>query len=428
MFDNVKALHQVMHDSKLSQPQLDELVYQRLKEVLVSAYLHVPYYRKLMQTISYDPTQNYRGVEDLSLLPITTKEVLKQRQSNEFMWEGHDLSRCFCEHTSGSTGIPLAVHRTPRERAVQIAKWLRVLFLNGYSTRDKVLSLSNPLNFENVKRNISLIQKLGFLRRIAVDFTLPPAKLADVLLDIKPDVLYGNRSHLDLVALELKRRGIQAEGLKLVVATGEVISDSSRRLFREYFGVEIVESYGSVEMGVMAYETQEHDGLHLCEDLTYFQFLDEENNPVAPGVPGRVIVTDLTARLMPFIRYEHFDYVVFQKVENENTGILRRVTQIIGRNEDFILLRDGTKRSPLDLTHILQPYSQIFQFQIIQVSQNHFKLLAVADSAYLDFIHDQLLRKFEEMLSKLASFEICQVDRIEPDSSGKTRRFISKLN
>lgn len=426
MLYNVRALHQVMQDIKLSRPQLDELIHQRLREVLISAYRHVPHYRESMKSVRYDPTKDYRGVEDLAWLPITTREDFKQKQSNHFMWEGYDISECFCEHSSGSTGIPLAVHRTPSERGLQIAKWLRVLFLNGYSVRDKVLSFSNALRFQNTKKHIGFIQRLGLLRRQAVDYTLPPAKLADILLDSRPNVLYGNRSHLDLVALELKRRGITAEGLKLVVGTGEVISDSSRSLFRETFGVELLESYGSVEMGVMAYETPEHDGLHLCEDLTYFQFLDEENNPVAPGEPGRVVVTDLTARLMPFIRYEHSDFVVFKEAENKEASPLRRLTKIVGRNEGFISLCDGTKRSSLDLTSIVQSYSQIFQYQIIQVSHNLFQLLVVADSAYLKSIHDQLLRKLNEKLLKLARFQIFQVDRIEPAASGKTPRLILK--
>jgi len=62
----------------------------------------------------------------------------------------------------------------------------------------------------------------------------------------------------------------------------------------------------------MAYETQQHDGLHLCEDLTYFEFLDKDGNPVRPGQMGRIVINDLTGRLMLFIRYDQGDFVTFE--------------------------------------------------------------------------------------------------------------------
>jgi phenylacetate-CoA ligase len=110
------------------------------------------------------------------------------------------------------------------------------------------------------------------------------------------------------MAMEMYRRGIRAEGLKLLRVGAEIIHENNRQLYRKQFGVEAIENYGSIEMGVVAYETQEHDGLHLCEDLTYFEFLDENGKPVRPAQVGRVVVTDLTATLMPLIRYDQSKY------------------------------------------------------------------------------------------------------------------------
>lgn len=85
MLNNARALYQVMHDAKLSRSKLDDLVYRRLREVLVSAYQKVPYYRELMQSVGYNPIQEYSGPEDLSKLPITTKEILKQKGYKAFV-------------------------------------------------------------------------------------------------------------------------------------------------------------------------------------------------------------------------------------------------------------------------------------------------------------------------------------------------------
>jgi phenylacetate-coenzyme A ligase PaaK-like adenylate-forming protein len=144
-----------MRDAKLPRRKLEKVVNERLKAVLVSAHRQVPYYRELMESVGYDPVRDYHGPKDLSNLPITTKEVLKQRGLTAFVRQDRDVSNCFSDATSGSTGIPITVYRDSYERAVQIAKWLRVLFMNGYAVRDKVMSLTSPAR---LKERHSLIQ------------------------------------------------------------------------------------------------------------------------------------------------------------------------------------------------------------------------------------------------------------------------------
>ena len=95
----------------------------RLKKVLVSAYLHVPYYRETMQAVGYDPLRDYCGPKDLRRLPVTTRQVVQTERVAAFAKEGIDLSRCFKDITSGSTGVPLIVYRGNYEHAVQVAKW-----------------------------------------------------------------------------------------------------------------------------------------------------------------------------------------------------------------------------------------------------------------------------------------------------------------
>jgi phenylacetate-CoA ligase len=131
MLNNALAFRQVMSDANLPPSRLKRKVHERLRTVLISAYLHVPYYREMMQRAGYDPIKKYRGPEDLSGLQITNRGILKQAGSRAFVKQGTDLSRCAGDMTSGSTGIPLRVYRAPYERALQMAKWLRVLFMTG---------------------------------------------------------------------------------------------------------------------------------------------------------------------------------------------------------------------------------------------------------------------------------------------------------
>lgn len=418
------AWRDVTRGARLPRPALDELVRRRLQRVLVSAYRDVPYYREVMTSGGYDPTRDYRGPEDLARFPVIRKETLKARGA-AFIREGADLGACFSDTTSGSTGIPLRVYRDQRTRALDIAKWLRVLVANGYSVRGKAMALVAP---NRVALGRSPLQRFGLLRRQAVDYVHTPMEtIADALLAYRPQVLYGNRSHLDLLALELRRRGIRVESLRGLIATAEIIHPYSRILYRERFGVEVAESYGSVEMGVMAYETRAHDGLHLCEDLTYFEFLDASGRPVGPGEPGRVVVTDLTNTLMPFIRYDQGDLVVFEVHRSAAGEASRRIRQIEGRDNDFAVLPDGRRLPAQTLYKALSPFEAVHQFRIVQEAPDRFRLFVAADPEYCARHGDTMIDAVRRAVPAPVVVSVEAVACIEPDPAGKTRTFVSQV-
>jgi len=413
-----------MNDINSTRSELDKIIHKRLEDVLVSAYLHVPYYRELMQAVDYNPVRDYRGPEDLALLPITSKEIIKKSGPRTFVAENGDLSTCFIKTTSGSTGIPLRMYRSPYEHSIEIAKWLRVLFINNYSIRYKVMSLSRP---SRLSKGFGIFQSIGLLRRRVADFLLRPRQLVDIFLDYQPDVLYGHQIILDLMALELKKRKIRNRNLKLLIGTGNIIDDRSRRFCRAHFGVDLVESYGSEEMGVMAYETPARNGLHLCEDLTYFEFLDEEGEPVSPGEPGRVVVTDLTGKLMPLIRYDQGDLVIFVHKADKNGSGQHRLTHIIGRDVDLMVHLDGSRQDPGIFYKILGSYEDIFQYRVIQKTPGLFQILVVAQTSYLRNINDDLVRELQGAFPPEVRFEITQVPKMGPNPSGKLSMFFSEI-
>jgi len=250
-----------------------------------------------------------------------------------------------------------------------------------------------------------------------------PAELVDRLLEYKPNVLYGNRSHLDLIALELKKRGIPAEqlGLKLLFGGAEVFHESSRRLYREQFGVELLDTYGSMELAIMAYETPEHDGFHLFDNLLYYECLDDDGVPAPPGTPGRLVLTDLTRTLMPFIRYDQGDLVICPE---ENDG---RISRIIGRDPLLLRLPDGTVYTEHRLTEILELFVGIVQFRVIQRAADRLDVQIVAEPDYAAGIHDALLHELQRHFSSAVHFHIVRVEQIAPDPNGKLRAFISEL-
>lgn len=425
MLDGIKALYQVMRDAEVPRPVLEDLTHARLQGVLSSAYQSVPYYRDLMQSLDYDPRQDYRGPEDLRRFPVTTKRVLRGRETKEFLHEEVDPAECHQDATSGSSGIPLKVYRNRYERALQMAAWLRVLFKNRYSPTDKVLSFTAPSRLNDGR---SMLQRFGLLRREAVDYCLSAEEMTDRLLAYQPQLVYGNRAQLDLVAWELQKRGVRPAGLKALIGGAEVIHERNRQLYRESFGLELAEFYGSVEMGTMAYETPEHDGLRLSEDLIYFEFLDDRNRPVPPGQPGRVVVTDLRSTTMPFIRYDQGDLAIIEERPHPLGHTERRLVEIIGRDEDFLKLPDGTKRAYQELYEIMHRYPEVRQFRFVEKRPAAFEVLLVMNPTAFECMRLALSEELQSSFSGKLNFEVFRVDHLGADANGKFKRVISEVS
>ena len=336
------ALIQVMIDSKRSVTSLEKIREKRLKAILINAYENVPYYKEVMNDVNYNPKTDFTGMDDLSKLPLLTKKILKGTGSESFIHKSfkEQLSSLFNDSTSGSTGTPLIIYRSKFERALQIAKWLRVLFKNGYLPIQKVLSFTSPARLSEGK---SLLQKFGLLRRLAVDYNLPASDSLCSIEKYKPEVVYGNRSSFDLLFDEMEKNNASISFINFVIMTGECVHEATKSKCRKLFNIEPVETYGSVEMGIMAYGIQGQKGLILNNDLTHFEFLKSDGTPAQAGELARIVVTDLSGKIQPFIRYEQGDQVVFEDLTNQKGQVERKIVKIVGRDDDVATLSDGSR-------------------------------------------------------------------------------------
>ena len=177
----------------------------------------------------------------------------------------------------------------------------------------------------------------------------------------------------------------------------------------------------------MAYQTPNRDGVQLNEDLTYFEFLDDNGAPAAPGQEARIIVTDLSAKLMPFIRYEQGDRGVYTESKIATGDRQRRIQHIIGRDDDYAILGDGTRRSFIPFYEALDVFPDLKRFRIVQVEPDLFDILIVADKDYFDGIKTQAMARLQRLCGSRPEYRLHLVEEIPRDPSGKIRMLISNV-
>jgi phenylacetate-coenzyme A ligase PaaK-like adenylate-forming protein len=167
------------------------------------------------------------------------------------------------------------------------------------------------------------------------------------LNEFQPTLLSSFPYTLRLLAEEA-RAGRLKIAPRRITSSGDVLTASDRAAVEAAFGVKIYDYYCSTEASYLAWECDAHDGLHLNADFNIVESVDASNVSVPDGRLGaKVLVTNLSNRVMPLIRYEISDQVeIIPPGPLCRCGsTLPRIRTVAGRMEQVISLpgaRGGT--------------------------------------------------------------------------------------
>jgi phenylacetate-CoA ligase len=124
---------------------------------------------------------------------------------------------------------------------------------------------------------------------------------------------------------------------KLILAAGDRMTDVYRDYVQGVWKCPVVLGYGSTEQGGGAgMECLRQNGYHLDE----FNFLFEIAEPDAEGY-GELVVTTLSRRTMPLIRYRLRDVTRFINDPCPCGVTLRRMARIHGRRDEMVVMGAG---------------------------------------------------------------------------------------
>ena len=121
------------------------------------------------------------------------------------------------------------------------------------------------------------------------------------IADLKPTGYIGTPSFLKIIiekAVELKA---DVSSLKKAVVSGEAFFPNQKALCAER-GIQALQSYGTADLGLIAYETEAREGLVLEESLILEIVRPGTGDPVAQGEVGEVVITSFNPDY-PLIRF-----------------------------------------------------------------------------------------------------------------------------
>ncbi len=261
--------------------------------------------------------------------------------------------------------------------------------------------------------------RLGF-RYVSVPATLPLAEIVARLNAGGFAALAGYPSVLASLASE-QQAGRLRIAPAFVAASSEPLSTDVRELLRSTFEAPVINMFGSTE-GLMGTSALDDEAIVFAEDGCIVELVDDRGCHVAPGVPStRVLITNLTNRLQPLIRYEVTDSFV-RLPDSPEHGYLRATVD--GRADDAfdygaVRIHPATIRSALVHT----PW--VAEYQITQTARGLHAAVVGNDHTDLHAVRRRLCAALAAAGLPTPEITTDLVPRLEPSGQvGKVRRFV----
>ena len=209
----------------------------------------------------------------------------------------------------------------------------------------------------------------------------PIPELIAGLNEYQPDRLVGYASIIQELCAEALDGRLKIRPRR-ISANSEPLLDEARAMAREAWGINIHNSWGSVEIGLAASEGESFGGMTLAEDFLIFEAVDADNQPVADLARAeRVLVTKLYGTVMPLIRYELTDSLIIDAGPNPDAPGCRRIREIRGRSDAWFVYPGDIRIHPMSFRGVLGQDTHISEYQVQQTPSGA-RVLAIVHGSF----------------------------------------------
>lgn len=407
---------------------LEQLRLARLRELLIHAQHHVPYYSKLFSEISFSP-EKMDSLADLSHLPLLTKSKIRGHLEQLKADNAQGLARF---NTGGSSGEPLIFYIGNKRVSHDVAaKWRATRWWDVDIGDREIVLWGSPIEL-NAQSRVRSFRDTLLRTKLLPAFEMSTQKLDEFLHEIhsaRPKMLFGYPSSLAHLACYAQTKNIRVDnlGIKVAFVTSERLYDNQREQIESIFGCRVANGYGGRDAGFIAHECPA-GGIHITAEDIIVEIVDEQGMPLPFGSSGEVVVTHLATGDFPFIRYRTGDVAILNDQACSCGRGLPLIQEIQGRTTDFIVASDGTLMHGLALIYVVRDLPGVQQFKIIQESLYATRILLVIDTTFNDALITTIKSDVVRRLGKDVKVDVEIVTHIAKELSGKYRYVISHVS
>ena len=332
----------------LGRREREDLQLERLRATLAWAVERVAFYRARLGSASP------RSLADLHALPFVHKTDLREHYPfGLFAVPQGEVARI--HGSSGTRGKPTIVGYTAGDLDTWREVMARVMTAAGARRGDLLHNafgyglFTGGLGFHDGGERIGMA--------VVPVSSGNTARHILLLEDFRPAGLCGTPSFVLHIAETLTAAGGRADGLGLRYAMlgAEPWTEGMRQALERALGCPAYDIYGLSEIvgpGV-AGECEAREGLHVCDDHFLPEIVDPDTGAaLGPGREGELVLTTLTKRAIPMIRYRTGDITTLTDEACRCGRTSARIARIKGRADDMLIIK-GVNLYPSEVERAL---------------------------------------------------------------------------
>ena len=356
----------------MSRRSMAALQLKRLKEIVKYAYDRVPFYRKKYDEAGVKPS-DIKTLEDIRKLPFVTKSDLRDNYPYGLLAVPvSDLARIHA--SSGTSGKPTVVAYTKEDMEDWTECVARLVVAAGGRSDDIVQICFGYGLFTGALGLHQGWERIG--AAVIPASTGNTERQIMLLKDLKATAIVATPSYALHLAESMEKLGYKPEDFKLRIGMfgSEASSEEMHRELAEKLHLFPTDNYGLSELigpGVSG-ECEEKCGMHVNEDYFYPEIVDPATlEPTDGSEYGELVLTSLTKKSMPMIRYRTKDITKLDYTPCACGRTTVRMAKLKGRTDDMLIIK-GVNVFPSQIEGVLLSFKEIGStYEIIVTRENY---------------------------------------------------------
>lgn len=346
----------------VSVQELQDWQFDRLRQTMFQAVRNCPFYHERLAGVQ---TGAVHTPADLEHIPFTTADDLRSGPESFLCVSQDEVARAVTLASSGSNGPPKRLFFTAGdlERTIEFFQYGISPMLKEDETILAILPDSRPGGVGSLfSESISLI---GGETVLPVNPSYI-STLLNLLLDTQASCILGPAIQIHALARMLESKGITINHVRSVLLCWDVLPQASMQTISRVFGCEVFSHWGMTETclggGV---DCRGGSGMHLREPDFFLEIINPATGKQVPdGHKGEIVLSTLSRRAMPLIRYRTGDVGCIMPGQCSCGLPLRRLGAVEGRLNDGIILPGGSRMDLNEFNNIILAQKDILDFTI----------------------------------------------------------------
>ena len=388
--------------------KLLELYNEKFIGLIRNSYKKSAFYNALYKRHGIN-IEKIKDLSDINKLPIVRREDIKNKENEIYI--GSELFK-IKGFTSGTTGSPLTVFRTPLDITTEHAYLRQYRMMHGFENGDPLVSIRGKLgkdvNYDFDKNSNTLYISSVNINQHTIESYL------SLIKDFKPKGIEAFPSYLFKLCIEIEKKKLSFN-IPLSFTSSETMYEFQRTKIENLLQTKIFDWYGNVERTI-----------GIAQDC-HFNYYPLPLYSINEYMKDNIITTSLINTHFPLIRYAVDDVINVKSTDFNKNIVSPEIINIKGRAGDTLELKNGSSVGCID-----HAFKGIDYLEIAQVHQKNtltpIEIKLVVDSPFQIQQENQLKSNLVRMLGEETeiTFTYCKRENLTYSANEKYKLIIKK--